>query len=152
MKAYPDTSFLFAFYVRQSNSPAAAAHAATMREPLHVAEPLRYEFRQALRFQVWRHVANRREGIAPEDAEAAMGQFDADLAVGVAVISPCPLADVFREAERLSDRHTRKGGHRSLDVLHVATALVLGAEELLTFDDNQRKLARAEGLRVGPET
>jgi hypothetical protein len=34
MTAYPDTSFLCGFYLKQSNSPAAAAHAATMREPL----------------------------------------------------------------------------------------------------------------------
>jgi len=38
------------------------------------------------------------------------------------------------------------GGHRSLDVLHVATALHLGAQEFLTFDANQIKLARAEKL------
>jgi len=39
------------------------------------------------------------------------------------------------------------GGHRSLDVLPVATASRLGARELLTFDTNQRKLAAAENLR-----
>ena len=151
MKSYPDTSFLFAFYLLQSNSAAAAAHAKTMTEPLHVAEPLLYEFRQALRFQVWRHAGNPREGITAADAQAALSQFDADLADGTAVLVSCPLVDVFREADRLSDRHTRQGGHRSLDVLHVATARVLGAEELLTFDGNQRRLATAEGLRVGPE-
>jgi predicted nucleic acid-binding protein len=42
------------------------------------------------------------------------------------------------------------GGHRSLDVLHVATALHLGAREFLTFDTNQRKLAAAEKLKVKP--
>jgi predicted nucleic acid-binding protein len=42
------------------------------------------------------------------------------------------------------------GGHRSLDILHVATALHLGALEFLTFDTNQRKLAAAEKLKVRP--
>ena len=64
MRAYPDTSFLYGFYLKQSNSPAAAAHAATMKEPLHVTELLRYEFRQSLRFQVWRRATHPREGIA----------------------------------------------------------------------------------------
>jgi predicted nucleic acid-binding protein len=32
--------------------------------------------------------------------------------------------------------------------LHVATALHLGAEEFLTFDANQKRLAVAEGLTV----
>jgi hypothetical protein len=68
VKAYPDTSFPWAFYLTQSNSPAAAAHAATMKEPLPVTELLAYEFRQSLRFQVWRHSANPCEGVAPADA------------------------------------------------------------------------------------
>jgi len=148
--AYPDTSFLCAFYVKQSNSAAAAAQAATMKEPLCVTELLKFEFRQSLRFQVWRRTANAREGIAPADAQAALNQFDADLASGVAVLAPCPLADVFHRAEDISKQYTITGAHRSFDVLHVATALVLKAEEFLTFDANQRKLATAEGLRVKP--
>jgi molecular chaperone DnaK (HSP70) len=51
-------------------------------------------------------------------------------------------------AERLSPRHTGAHGHRAFDVLHVATALHLGAREFLTFDVNQRKLAAAEKLKV----
>jgi predicted nucleic acid-binding protein len=148
--AYPDTSFLFAFYIKQSNSPAAAAQAATMKEPLHVTALLAYEFRQALRFQVWRHSANPIEGVALADAQVALNRFGADLAGGLGVLVPCNLQDVFRSAEELSTRHTMTGGHRSFDVLHVATALRLGAKEFLTFDANQRKLAAAEKLNVKP--
>ena len=53
-------------------------------------------------------------------------------------------------AERLSARHTGAHGHRAFDVLHVATALHLGAREFLTFDANQRKLAAAEKLKAKP--
>ena len=67
MIAYPDTSFLCAFYLKQSNSQAAAGQAAAMKEPLQVTELLAYEFRQSLRFQVWRHAANPREGVALAD-------------------------------------------------------------------------------------
>ena len=58
--------------------------------------------------------------------------------------------DVHRTAERLSSARTKTGGQRALDILHVATALHLGAQELLTFDDRRRKLATAEGLNVHP--
>ena len=150
MTAYPDTSFLCAFYLKQSNSQAAAAHAATMKEPLHVAALLAYEFRQSLRFQVWRRAANPREGVALPDAQAALNQFETDLANGVAVLVLCNFQDVFHRAEALSARHTISEGHRSFDILHVATALHLGAREFLTFDVNQRKLAAAEKLRVKP--
>jgi predicted nucleic acid-binding protein len=35
-----------------------------------------------------------------------------------------------------------------LDVIHVVSALVLGAQDFYTFDRDQAKLARAAGLRV----
>ena len=59
-------------------------------------------------------------------------------------------AHVLRIAERLSAAHTKTGGHRALEVLHIATATVLEAEEFLSFDSNQRKLAAAEGFRARP--
>jgi predicted nucleic acid-binding protein len=121
-----------------------------MREPLSVTELLQYEFRQSLRFQVWQHTANPREGIAPADVRAAITQFEADLAGGVAVLAPCPLVDVLHRAEDISRRHTITGGYRGFDVLHVAAALVLKATEFLTFDERQRRLAVAEGLKVKP--
>ncbi len=150
MRAYPDTSFLCGFYLKQSNSAAAAAHAAGMKEPLHITELLRYEFRQSLRFQVWRRASNPREGVAQADAEIALTQLDADVANGVAVLCPGDLMEILRRADDLSKRHTVKEGFRSFDILHVATALHLGAKEFLTFEERQRKLARAEGLAVRP--
>lgn len=51
-------------------------------------------------------------------------------------------------AERLSSQYTWTEGYRGVDVIHVATALHLNASEFLTFDDNQKKLAQAEGLKV----
>jgi predicted nucleic acid-binding protein len=49
---------------------------------------------------------------------------------------------------RLRHAHTLADGHRLADILHVATALHLGAMEFLTFDSNQKKLAEREGLVV----
>ena len=150
MIAFPDTSFLCAIYRKQDNSQIAAAHAGTMKEPLPVTALLAYEFRQSLRLQVWRHSHHPREGMPLADAQAALNQFEADLANGVAVLTPCNFQDVLRRADELSARHTISGGHRSFDLLHVATALHLDAEEFLTFDANQRKLAGAEKLKVKP--
>jgi predicted nucleic acid-binding protein len=41
-----------------------------------------------------------------------------------------------------------KVGTRTLDTLHVASALELRATEFWTFDDRQAKLAKAVGLKV----
>lgn len=61
---------------------------------------------------------------------------------------PVDWAAVHQRAEALSSAHTQKKGHRMADILHVATALQLGASEVLTFDANQAMLARSEGLVV----
>jgi len=48
----------------------------------------------------------------------------------------------------MSQQTTRKLGTRTADLLHVAAARELHADLLFTFDDQQRKLARAVGLAV----
>ncbi|MDB6005442.1 MAG: PilT protein domain protein, partial [Prosthecobacter sp.] len=67
---------------------------------------------------------------------------------GRLLIQVCNLARVLDEARRLSAAYTLTSGHRGFDILQVAAALVLGADEFLTFDANQKKLAEAEGLEV----
>lgn len=51
------------------------------------------------------------------------------------------------EAERLSARHSESQGTRSFDILHVASALVLGTGHFITFDARQGSLATSAGLR-----
>jgi hypothetical protein len=148
--AFPDTSFLCAFYRRQDNSPQAAAHFKAMTEALHVSGLLLYEFRQSVRFQVWLHARDKSKGYPQADCDRALADLQTDLDTGAVVVAPADWPDVYRLAETISKRHTIAGGHRSLDVLHVAAALHLGAREFLTFDANQRKLAAAEKLNVKP--
>jgi predicted nucleic acid-binding protein len=150
MIAFPDTSFLCALYRQQDNSPAAAVHFKAMREALHVSGLLLYEFRQSVRFQVWLHAQEKSKGYPQADCNRALADLQTDLDTGAVVIATADWPDVHRLAETLSKRHTIAGGHRSLDVLHVATAVHLGAGEFLTFDSNQRKLALAEKLTIKP--
>jgi predicted nucleic acid-binding protein len=150
MIAFPDTSFLCAFYRRQDNSPAAAAYFKALPEALHVSGLLLYEFRQSVRFQVWLHARDKTKGYPQADCDRALADLQTDLDTGAAVVVTADWPDVHRLAETLSKRHTMTGGHRSLDVLHVATALHLGARDFLTFDTNQCKLAAAEKLKVKP--
>ena len=150
MIAFPDTSFLCALYRRQDNSPSSAAYFKVMPEALHVSGLLLYEFRQSVRFQVWLHARDSSKGYPPADCSRALADLQTDLDTGAVVMVKVDWPDVHRLAETLSKRHTIAGGHRSLDVLHVATALHLGARVFLTFDTNQIKLALAEKLKVKP--
>jgi predicted nucleic acid-binding protein len=72
----------------------------------------------------------------------------ADSAVGVLTPVDLTLADLTREAERLSALHSETLGTRSLDILHVASALVLGLSTFLTFDQRQCTLAKAARLHT----
>ena len=150
MISFPDTSFLCAFYRQQDNSPQAAAHFKAMPEALHVSSLMLYEFRQSVRFQVWLHARDKSKGCPQAHCDRALADLQTDLDTGAVVVATADWPDVHRLAETLSKRHTISGGHRSFDVLHVATALHLGAREFLTFDANQRKLAAAEKLKVKP--
>jgi predicted nucleic acid-binding protein len=148
--AFADTSFLCALYVAQDNSAAALAHYRQLREPLHVSALLLGEFRQSVRFQIFRHSRDATQGYARKTGLAALANLQANLDAGALVVVSAELADVIAIAERLSSRHTVEGGHRYLDLLHVATALHVGATDFLSFDINQRKLAAVEGLATRP--
>jgi predicted nucleic acid-binding protein len=148
MSAYPDTSFLYAIYRKQVNSPQAAAYFQKMPEPLTVSSLLLYEFRQSVRFQGYLFAQDNRQGFSWTLGATLLKTLQADLATGMLLVATVDWADVQNIAERLSAQHTLAAGHRALDILHVATALHLGAEEFLTFDQNQRALAVAEGLKV----
>lgn len=150
MIAYPDTSFLCALYVAQSTSAAAIAHYQEMNEPLNASALLLGEFRQSVRFQIFRHSRDATQGYARKTGLEALAKLQANLEAGALVVVPADWADVIDIAEKISARHTMGGGHRFLDVLHVATALHLGAVEFLSCDANQRKLAATEGLAVRP--
>jgi hypothetical protein len=148
MIAYPDTSFLCAMFRNQVNSIVAAHHFAKMPEPLHVASPLLFEFRQATRWQAFLNGKDPTKGFDRTTAQGALAKFSANLASGAIVVVPVDWADVASIAERLSAQYTWTEGYRGLDVLHVATALHLGATEFLSFDGKQKDLAEAEGLIV----
>ncbi len=150
MIAFPDTSFLCALHVRQDNSLAAARHFESLPGPLTVSSLLLYEFRQSVRFQIWLHGRDRTRGYARGVAEAALANLERNLDDGALQLLPVEWQEVHQLAEGLSKRHTVAGGHRSLDLLHVATALHLGAREFLSFDLNQRRVALLEKLKVKP--
>jgi predicted nucleic acid-binding protein len=115
---------------------------------LPVSSLLVLEFRQSVRLQTRLFSLDRKKGFPSAEGARMLRDLQSDLVAGVLSMKAIDWADVHRIAEQLSDRHTREGGHRLADLLHVATALHLGAESFLTFDDQQRKLAVEEGMEV----
>jgi len=79
--------------------------------------------------------------------EGAYALFEADLVEGVVQRAPLP-PGAYEQAALIARRQTPQLGTRTLDVLHVASALILNARTFYTFDRNQRALAKREGLIV----
>jgi predicted nucleic acid-binding protein len=82
-----------------------------------------------------------------EQLAAERERFSKDVHDGLIRIVPISAA-TFAHARRIARTQTRLLGTRSLDVLHVASALALRASSFCTFDKNQARLAGALGLRV----
>lgn len=140
MVTYADSSFLFSLYGNDAHSEKATAWISGFSAPISVTDLTLFELENALRFSSSRGfipVAQRDGSLARiADAEKA----------GRLRMVVCNLANIVRQSRRISETRTPTGAHRAFDILHVAIALELGATRFLTFDDNQRSLARSEGL------
>jgi predicted nucleic acid-binding protein len=140
--AYADTGFLVSLYGQDDHS--AAATALVRSKPVFILTALgEAEFANALELRVFRKEWTRRE------ARSVHELFLQHQRAGV--FRPEPLGSkVWEKALVLARRHSAKLGTRTLDLLHVASALTLRPDAFYTFDKRQRKLAKAERLRVLP--
>ena len=144
MNLYADTSVLFSLYAPDANSSRADAWRQANPVPLGFTGFHRIELRNALSLAVFQQRLTAAESLA------AWQEVQQDLASGLLVAKPDLWGKLVREAESLAEHHTPVIGARSLDILHVAAALVLGATEFCTFDTRQGKLAKAAGMHVQP--
>lgn len=142
MNAYADTGFLCSLYAPDAHTDRAIRRMVRQELPCPFTWLHQLEFRNALRLRVFR------KEITTSQRDASLNTMLADLAGGVLVAAAPSLGEVMTEAERLSAQHSEKLGTRSLDILHVASAVSLGLGVMLTFDARQTALARAAGLKA----
>lgn len=141
MTTYFDTSALVAIYVTEAFSSVARREATLAGRipftPLHDLE-----LGNALRLLHGRHL------ISAEELEQLLGQVGDDREAERLADSPVDLHRVFEHAVELSRRHAARLLCRSLDVLHVSSAITLGSTRFVSADDRQIKLASTIGLAV----
>lgn len=145
---YPDTSFLCSSYRTQEHSVSADAYRESMGSPLFFTSLLEFEFRQAIELQVWLHSNDKTRGYSRGEADRMIADWESDVAAGLNRLLPFDMDAVLRLSLVYSNQRTAHGGHRTLDIFHVATAVHLRATHFLTFDERQRELARHAGLEV----
>ena len=142
MSTYLDTGVLVKMYCPESDSSKAIETVAACRLPWIYTAWQELELANALRLKVFR------KELSESQRRTAMGRLAEDIADGVLVRTAVDIAAVFRVAETLSSQWTPGIGCRTLDILHVAAAKVIGVRELVTFDQRQGALAKHAGLKV----
>lgn len=139
---YADPSALLKLYLHEPESRAMAAWRAKTARPLAVTPHGRVELINGLA------LASHR-GFLPAPAyQAALTALDDDFEQGRYRLADLLWRAVLKRAADISRAHTPALGTRSLDVLHVASALELGLKRFVTFDERQRQLAVATGLKA----
>ncbi len=138
-----DTSFFISFYGSDLNTAIAQQMMAEVPS-VCVHRVVDFEFANAIRLLVFRGK------LTVVQAQEMMSDYSADQESGVLTNQDLSLSAVYAQAQTLSADHTENLGNRAYDILHIATAKLLGATSFWSFDGRQRSLAAAEGLKVGP--
>ncbi len=144
LSVYADTSFLASLYLRDTHLAVARSYLATHRAALTFTSLQRFELRNAIRLAAFR------KRVTASAAKSTLMEIDRDVSAGNLDETPLIWSDVLHAAEQVGEKYSTKIGVRSLDLLHVAAAITLGAKMFLTFDVRQHALAKSAGLRVGP--
>ncbi len=139
---YVDPSALRRLYVHDARSRAFCGWRGRVRGALPLTRHGRAEVVNSIQLAVFR------QDIQAEVAERAILDLDDDILQGRLSLSDVPFRRVFDLAAELSRKHTPKLGTRTLDVLHVASALTLGSRVFVTYDDKQAALAKLVKLRI----
>ena len=139
---YVDPSALLKLYLHEPESQRMTAWRGRVAGPLPVTHHGRVELINGLALAAHRRLIDE-HGYA-----AALAALDDDFEQGRYRQADLLWRATLNRAAELSREHSRKLGTRSLDVLHVASALELGLRSFVSFDTRQQNLVRAVGLKL----
>ena len=140
-KVYFDTGALVKLYVVEHGSTFVQNRA--RRAGVIPINPLQEtELRNAIL------AAGGRRTISREAMRRSLGNLDEDLEAGVFTRETPDWAWIYRRADLLAHQYTPRFLCRTLDILHVAAAELSGADQIVTGDQRQQKLAKAIGMSV----
>ncbi len=137
---YADTSFFVSLYIPDRHTAEVerrlSSRPSLWMTPLHVAE---------CTHAIEQHVF--RKAITRSEANRALRRFHEYRGLGLWRETSIP-DRAFEVCAQLAQRYGARLGVRTLDTLHVASAVELRAEQFWTFDWRQAKLAQAVGLKI----
>jgi predicted nucleic acid-binding protein len=140
LSTYADSSFFVSLYVSDRHSQEVksriARHPQLWFTPLHLAE--------------WTHAIEQhvfRGAMSTATARQTYQDFERDREAGLWLEVDLPEEAIVNCVD-LARKYVSRTGTRTLDTLHVAAAIELGAKDFWTFDERQAKLAKAAGLKI----
>ena len=142
---YCDTSFLVALSIRgELFTPTAVRLASSFQDPIPLVAIAEIEWKTRMH----RGLGDR--SLTAAQHAALLRQIEQDVADGVLVRRSLSSVEHLERSLKLSGRHATRIPVRSLDILHVAAAQLLGCKKFASFDKRQRELAAAEKIPLVP--
>jgi predicted nucleic acid-binding protein len=142
LRIYFDTGVLLKLYSAEEDSPRAVALVESYGSPICFSGLQHTELRNAL------HRKCARKEISRQELRRTLRNLQSDIDQGVLQSLEIDWKEVFVEANRLTDKYALSVQCRTLDTLHVASALKLEIASIGTTDERQKILARKVGLKV----
>lgn len=139
---YVDTSVLVSLYVKEAYSRQASDWIRANNEAIPTTVFHGLEFTNAIQSKLYR------KEISDKQAGKVLKRFNDHEKEGIFYMPPINWADVFSLTLDLSNNYTKSTGSRSLDIIHVASALTMGADRFFTFDTKQSQLASTAGIQI----
>ncbi len=139
---YYDTGILLKLYTNEPESLAVERFVKQRRRALRVTDLHVTESMNALQLKAFRGECSQ------EQAHVAIGLIEDDLRSGILRISSMDWPEVWKICQTLTRTHSADYGTRTLDILHIACAILLHTRNFITSDSRQANLAKTCGLRV----
>ncbi|MCD6534465.1 MAG: type II toxin-antitoxin system VapC family toxin [Deltaproteobacteria bacterium] len=137
---YIDTSVIVKLYIKEEHSLAVSNWLKKNNEAIPLTAFHELEFNNAINLKEFRGE------ITADEIRQIITKFDEHKNIGVFYRPQINWTDTFKYAVDLSKKYTGKMGSRSLDILHVASALLIKTDRFFTLDERQSKLAALSGM------
>lgn len=141
---YWDTSCVLALYVPEQISSQASELASVEKGPIHSSAILEFEMTFAI------HAKEARSEIPRGSSERLLSRFQTDLQRGRYLLVPLGI-DIKASGKEIASRILQTEPPvflRTLDGIHIATALKLGSPELVTADKKMADAANLLGIKT----
>jgi len=139
---YVDTSVIVKLYIKEEYSLEVSHWIRKNNEAIPLTRFHELEFTNAV------YLKQLRTEMTKEQVLFVLSKFDEHQRRGVYYRPQINWVDTINLALDLSQSHTKTAGSRSLDIIHVASALAIKANRFLSLDKKQSALADLAGLTI----